>query len=424
MTLPASFRPALRPAALAVGLALLAGFGAASPASAEEPAAKPAEAEGYGMLDVGATLVLPKGWEMTKWADWEFKAKTADGVLLRLYLTPYQADINAENANAWAKMYETRLTDEGGSKYSGQKAEVGTATLAGGESAAAARSSLAFSFEKQRMDGVLHAAAIQGSGQVIHIETISAARNDTKAKEGLDAILAGLTLDKKPLPTEGPRVSSAKAEFAFTAPEGWRAPLGPELEAVLKVTDKLGEDELEADRCATAIRAPATGDPDVMFACAMPKYLDPVDEYSFEGIEKELHELFFSKASTPVAPAEKVQAGDRLGFFYKPPVAGKTVRMALAPYNHGMVMLSAIAGSLDEAALDAAARSAVTSIEYTAVGGGSPIIAIDRRFMHYLRYRPTSPVVIGPAVVLVLLVGGVFAYMRADKARRMRAADL
>ena len=34
-----------------------------------------ANAEPYVMNDVGGTLALPAGFEMTRWSDWDFKAK-------------------------------------------------------------------------------------------------------------------------------------------------------------------------------------------------------------------------------------------------------------------------------------------------------------------------------------------------------------
>ena len=56
-------------------------------------------AEPYLMNDVGGTLITPRGWEMTRWSDWDFKAKGANSTIMyKLWLKPYQNDLNAETA--------------------------------------------------------------------------------------------------------------------------------------------------------------------------------------------------------------------------------------------------------------------------------------------------------------------------------------
>lgn len=383
----------------AVFLALALALGA-RPALAQE-----GEEEGYAMNDVGGELDLPKGWEMQTWSDWDFKAKSPDGVVMRLYLTPFQVEPSAEAVAAWTELYKERLGKDGGVDFTDVQAEVATAVLESGE-VAAVRTSMGFTFEKQASPGIFYAAAFPGEGQVIHVETISAARNARKAAAALDQLLAGFALDKGPAETEGPRVASDKAGFAFTAPEGWRVPLAKELSAVRGMTGKVGESGLDPDKCAVAIVPPASGDPDVIFACEMYQHLGIVDEHSWEGVEAEVHELFFGRAEKPVETAEKIQVGDRLGFLYKPPVAGQTVRMVVAPYDKGIVLMWGLSGHGEDESLDPAVRAAATSLEYTHEGGGQPIVALDKRVSYYLKYRPTSPVVLGPAVLVVLLIGG------------------
>ncbi|RME25454.1 MAG: hypothetical protein D6798_08965 [Deltaproteobacteria bacterium] len=371
-----------------------------------------ADDEGYAMNDVGGTLYLPPGWEMQTWADWEFKAKSRDGVLMRLYLTPFQVEPDAAAAAAFAGSTRERLERDGAVDFEDIVSEVGEAELKGGRTVPAVRTSMRFTFEKQKTKGVVYAAAITGRGQVIHFETITAARQARKAARALDALLAGFELEKLPEETVGPRVASEEAGFAFTAPEGWRAPVTAELGAVRAITAKVGEDKLDPKRCAVAIHPVAVGDPDVIFACEVYAFLGPVDEYSFEGEEAVLHERYFGRSDKPVDPAEKLTMGDRLGFLYKPPVAGHAVRLALAPYDKGLVQMWGLAGTMDEDALDAAVRAAAGSLEFTHEGGGQPVIAMDKRIAYYLKYRPTSPVVLGPAALLVVLVGAGIALGR------------
>ncbi len=385
---------------LLAALALTLALGSPAVARADEGD------DGYAMNDVGGTLHLPRGWEMQTWADWEFKAKSRDGVLMRVYLTAFQVDPDAAAAAAFATSTQERLTKDGGVDFKEVVSEVGEAALMDGKTVPAVRISMQFTFEKQKTGGVVYAAAFTGKGQVIHVETITASRQARKAAAALDALLAGFQLDKLPEQTEGPRVASEDAGFAFTAPQGWRAPVTAELGAVRAITAKVGEEKLDPKLCAVAIHPVAVGDPDVIFACEVYAFPGPVDDYSFEGEEAELHDRYFGRSDKPVDPAEKLTMGDRLGFLYTPPVAGHPVRLALAPYDKGMVQLWGMGGTMDDAALDEAVRAAAGSTEYTHEGGGQPIIAMDKRVSYYLKYRPTSPLVLGPAALLVLLVGG------------------
>lgn len=369
---------------------------------------------GYAMNDVGGELTLPSGWEMQEWSDWSFKAKSSDGVVMRLYLTPFQVVPDEAAGRAWAAMYQDRLDDEGAADFAAPTVAVQPVKLADRE-VQAARVGLGFSFEKQATKGVLHAVAFPGEGQVVHVETIAVARNDARARQGLDALVAGFRLDKRPAEL-GPARVETEAGFAMTAPEGWRAPLQQELGDTLKVSSKVGENELDPARCVSFLRPPAVGEPDLLFACGMPKHLGIVDEYTFADVEAELNALFFGRSEKPVPAAEKVQVGDRIGFLYKPPVAGMPVRLVIAPYDKGIVVLWGLGRQLDDAGLDAAVQAMLPTMEFTGPEGGVPYVSADARMSYYLSYRPTSPLVLGPAAVLgglVLVV--VVALVRRNK---------
>lgn len=373
-------------------------------ARAEEP---------YAMNDIGGSLSLPKGWEMTEWADWSFKAKSPDGVLFRLYLTPFQVPASDEAAREHAITYQERVDKEGGGAFQPARTRVARLRLASGE-VEGTRADLDFTFERQGEKGVLHAAAFPVKGQVAHFEVISLARNDKKAEAALDGLLAAFRLEKGPEPVITDRVETASG-FAFAPPPGWRAPLPSELEAVRRMAAKVGEQTLDPKRCAVALRPPARGEPDVLFGCELYKHLGIVDEYSFDAIEAELHQEFFGTASKPVEKARQARFGDRLGFLYAPPVAGHPVRMGIAPYDKGVVLLWAMGQHLDDAALDKAVEAALASFQFTGPDGGAPIVAIDKRIAYYLRHRPTSPFVLGPALLLIAAVGGGVALARKKK---------
>ena len=86
-----------------------------------------AHAEPFLMNDVGGTLMLPAGFEMVRWSDWDFKAKGANGTLMyKLWLTPYQAPINEVTGAVFADEYVRKLGNEGGGDGELQRTEIKT----------------------------------------------------------------------------------------------------------------------------------------------------------------------------------------------------------------------------------------------------------------------------------------------------------
>ena len=369
------------------------------------------EADGYGMADVGATAWLPDGWTSITWADWELIAESKDrSVRLKLWTTPFQVTPDDASARAWADLAATQYQAQGhvdvGVVATGVREQAGRPT---------AWATLQFKFaEDKRQSGVVYLRSVAGAGQVIHISTLASARNSKAAEAAADAIVDRLRLDKVPLDTSGDRVESA-AGFAATLPTGWRTPLEPELGKLREATAVVGEEKLDPARCWAALRPPPRGDkPDVIFACQLGVHLDPVDARSFADIEAELHARFFGRSDNPVPAATPVTVGDRMGFYFRPPVKTEAVRLVLAPYNGGLMMLWGLSGHLDEAGLDSALTALLPTVTFTADGGGQPIIGIDRRVAYYLKWHPTSPMVLGPAALLAaLVIGGVALSRRA-----------
>ena len=132
-------------------------------------------------------------------------------------------------------------------------------------------------------------------------------------------------------------------------------------------------------------------------------------------VEAELHERFFGRSDTPVDQGTPADVGDRMGVFFQPPVAGGPVRLALAPFEGSMMQLWALGSTLDDAGLDAAVRHTLGSTTFTGPDGGAPIIGFDKRVSYYLSYRPTSPLVLGPGLLPVALVGAGVAAARRRK---------
>lgn len=381
---------------------LLAAALALSPAHAEE--------EGYRMNDLGGTIHLPKNFSSESWADWELKAKSSDGVLFHTWLTPYQVPISEAALTRWTADYADRLRAMQASDVRMRSTEV-----VAGHGASQGR--VALDFRIQGGAAVAHVASITTLGQVIHIQVLSSKRNERKALAALEHVLGTIELDNGPAETREGELETA-AGFAMTLPLGWRAPVAPELEAVREISAKVGEKALAAEECIAAILPPAAGEADLVFACKTHWYLPPVDEHSFAGVEAQVHERFFGRSDKPVPHAEQVQIGDRLGFYYRPPVAGGPVRLALAPYDGGVMTVWGLGGGLDEAGLDEAMMASLATVRFTGPDGGKPIISADKWVMHFLKYRTFSPMVLGPVLGLFALIGGLGMAIRRKGAAK------
>jgi hypothetical protein len=353
---------------------------------------------GFEMNDLGGTVTLPRGYASELWTDAELKAKHPQGRIFKLWMHPWQVAVDEDASKAWADRVKAGLEAEGVKEVGLTKREV---VEIGGRKTAWMAYELSISGGR----GVAYAAAFTGEGSTVFLRIVAAKRGARQAEADLRATLEGLALKKGPLDTGTGAVESA-AGFTAQLPDGWRAPLRDELDLVRKVTAKVGEEGLSPDDCWVGVRPPPTGDPDVIFACRSQYYVGPLDDHSFEGVEAEVHERWFGRAEKPVPTAGKVDVGDRIGLYYMPPVAANPVRLALAPFDGGMMVMWGLAGQLDESGLDKAMNDILPTVAFTGPDGGAPIIGADKRVAYYLKYRPTSPLVLGPGLALLALVGG------------------
>ncbi len=354
-------------------------------------------AEPYLMNDVGGTLSLPRGFEMVRWSDWDFKAKGANGTIMyKLWTTPYQVPITSDAGAVFARGYIDNLGDEGGGEGTLRSTEV--KTLGGRD---VVISEISFKAKGGAgAEGIYIGAAMAGEGQTIHSRVISSARNAAAARKALEHTLETFKLKKGPLAVAEGEVS-AGAGFAATLPEGWRAPVAPEMENVLSITSKMWKSDLGPEECFTGIRVSGHGEPDVLFACV--KFWDgrPVDELSFAEVESEWREIFFGKAGAELPPGEIVQVGDRVGGLFRPRDGANPIRLLVAHFNGGL-MATWLRGSRgDASAADTAVLALAKTVKFTGPDGGKPLIRPDRWVSYYLTHRPTHPVVLAPILALI-----------------------
>jgi hypothetical protein len=368
-----------------------------------------AQAQPYLMNDVGGTLHLPKGWEADEWADWSFKAKGGGGAILyKLWTTPLQSELNDESAKVWVELYKERLADQGLKDPKVVKTEIKDVA---GRRTILTEMDVKFGGKGSRGQALF--AAFAGEGQIIHSRVISNTSNFRKARVGFMETLDSFELGKGPLKSAGSAVSSG-AGFAATLPDGWRAPFDPEKSAVMEITSKMWPSDLSSDKCWSAIKPPALGDPDVMFACSKPWSGGPVDEYSFAGVEAEWRSLFFGEAGSQLPEGEQIQVGDRMGAMFRPRDGQNPIRLLVAPYSGGVMVVWFRGASADVTSADTALKSVASSVQYTDAEGGQPIVRVDHLAGYYLTHRPTSPIVWGP---ILLVLGGIVVLVRRRSGR-------
>jgi hypothetical protein len=352
---------------------------------------------GYLMNDVGAWIYLPPGLEPDAggWSDTAFSAKTGDGgVELRLWLTDFQVPITMDSMQVWGKDYLTRVEDLGG-----KNAKITSAAVHDWGDKKGGEVAVEFDF-KENIKGYAYHAILQSNAQMIHIRTLAAGRNGPHARELLEKVATGLKRVKEPAPELRGELTS-KAGFTVTVPEGWRAPIGPEVDKVLRRAESVGIDDIGEERCATAIVPPPAGELDVLLACRQKYFIGPVDEHSWKAEENGLYELYhFEEAKIP--HAEQVQVGDRLGFAYKAREGEKPMRLVVAPYDEGLLLLWGIAGSMDATHLDETMKATMASVKFTGPNGGQPVITLGNRLTYWVKHRPFSPQVLIPAFLAVV----------------------
>lgn len=359
----------------------------------------------YLLGDLGVRIDLPRGWNMLRWSDWDFKAETQDqAVMLFAWATPYQVPI--EDAAAWQPVYEEKVEELGGKTpklVASELARVGGRPVA--------QLDLSFAFGSSGAEGVLYGGTITIAGQNFHLAAVTSKANAKRAEKARDELLDRLDVRDEGEPIEVPKVVVLTADgIESTLPDGWREPTKSEIAGATKRAAVLGVEDLSA--CWLAMRPRPVAEPDVMVTCPANVQLGVVDEFSFDGVETTIRELVFGKAA-PVPPGQRIELNDRLGVLYGLEAQGLAV--GVVPYDKGIAR-TWVLGRPDDSTLADTARA---TIQATTWSGLHPATSGDR-INYYLTYRPTDPLVLGAGFVGLLLVGGVlggagFAVSRSRK---------
>ncbi len=368
-----------------------------------------AEDEHWTMADTGLAILLPEGWQVPEggWSDWSLKAKHSDGSVIQIWVTPFQIAVDEDSVEAWAEMYREQIAQEA-------KAEVTIRSKALTELSGRTAGHVVLDLVVKGGVGVAEVYALEGPGHTVHARVVTGKRKARAAKAALRSILESARIDQGPLELTTGTLASKEGAFSVTLPEGWRAPLKAESDEVTKIVEKLGMESVDDSVCIVGIRTRARANPDLSLMCPSALQLDPLDEHSFEAIEAQLHERFFGTAKAEVPRGEAIEIGDRMGVYFRPPTGTGALRLGVAPYDRGTLTWWGI-GGLDGPTLDASLLTMQPTVQYTGPDGGQPKIRADRWVSYYLAHRPTSPVVLGPLVVIVGLLGALVTAARRRK---------
>jgi hypothetical protein len=363
-----------------------------------------ARAEVYALNDAGVTFDLPAGWEMSRWSDWDFKAKSPDGaVAIDAWYTSFQVPITADSAKGWAAVYRDRLEAVRAANVVADKTDIADE---GGRPTA--RTTMRFTFEKGGPKGVQYIAAFPVDGKVMHVAALAAAQNGAKAEHALDTVMQRLTVQKQAaaIVALGGTVET-ELGFGATLPDGWRRPLASEAEATAAVIQALGIGPAEPDKCLHAIRPRPSGEADLVLFCSDPWKLGIVDDYSFADEEVLLKQHFFGKAADKVPAAVRLERNDRLGYLLTPAINGKDLRLGVLPYDRGSLVAWGVGEPGSAPDLESAIRAISGSLTFSGPDAGASVHDAGEWIVHTLTYQPWHPAVLGAGALFLAVLGGI-----------------
>lgn len=362
-----------------------------------------AEDEEYYLLgDYGVRVDLPDGWRSVEWADWEFTGEKEDGsIRVFAWGSPIQTAIRAEDLHNWSTVHQAKI----------EKLGVSTVTVKSTAVVELGGRSTAVSEIRGDLGGkgqvAMWSATFPVEGKMFHLAAFSAASRSKQVKSTLEMLAERAEIKKPAAEASGSAIDAAG--MSVTLPAGWRTPIGGEASVVSKVAEKLGVDDTTG--CWTALRAHAAHDPDVMIGCQAGMLLGVVDSYSFAGVAEDLSEKLFGSVDVPT-PTELTTADAKLGFLFRPSLGAGTLRVAAVPYGDGVARIWVLGAKGEEADFDAAITKLVSEGSFA----GEHPAGLGDTMAYYVTYRPTSPVVILPAVLLIGLIGlAIFLVTRGGK---------
>jgi hypothetical protein len=387
----------------------LAGLACSGVAVAEQPPE-------FLLKELGARVVLDdKSWVVTGWRPDGLEAERRDGgARLFVWGAPVQQSVQAAHLPAWGRAQQ-RVLEKLGAEVIVPRASAVEEGPAG--PVARVRMSFEEAAKGARSKGAAEGATLATEGHMVHLALVGRAAQ-AKALDGwMDGLVAALDVQAPPASIPERQVVEV-AGARWTLSDGWRAPLASEASWVAEQGARLGV--LDAAACVWALRPRPGSDADLMAACAADTTLGVVDAESFGDVEGLLHERIFGKA--PVPEGVPLPLVDRLALRWQLPTGDMGVGLVVVPTSAGILKLWAITRADSEAA---ATREAATLLSATAgelTFDGPHPVSVGAWLAWVLSYRPTSPLVVGPGLLLLGAVVGAIWFLAT--ARPSRVDDL
>ena len=403
-------------AAFAVSLIGVAALAVAAPSTAhaqEEPAADaPPQIPQYLLGEIGVRVDLPeKGWEVNNddWTDYSLRATSKDGVILFVWTTGYQVELQEDTLAQWEPIYVKKAQTEG------KAASQALVDYRDGKAAY-------FELDLKNAEGgelKMYAYSIPLDGVVAHVATATLAAKADAAKTELQGVLDRLEIKQAaPALTWGGAAKATGSEAELDS--YWRLPVTKERALVAEEAQRMGIQSLK--NCWTAIHPHPGGKTDVMIACQDSRNKFPiVDELTFNDQEAELRGKWFA---ADAAPGERVTLAGRTSFWWQAKVGDRVLNTAAIPNEEGLLKVVAVAASGQDEQVASSARSTLEKANVTP----HPEPPFEDLLRYYVVYQPTSPLVIGPVVVAVLIFLGILGLIlfglrkQAQMAREEMAA--
>ncbi len=357
----------------------------------------PAAAEPYALAVAGITVNLPRGYQMTRWSDYDLNAK-ADGLVLDIWYTPWQMAVPV--GAVLQPIYLDHLKDQ-------HARQPVVAPGVAGEGAASWVHTRA-SFD---LDGggkaVAHFAAFAADGKVVHVGIYGAANSDRKAAADLVALVNSMKLDLPPVALSSDPVASAKAGFSVKPAAGWRAVLASERDNAESLLGHTGAGKLQD---CVLLAAPTTDGAGaaVLAACPQTWQVGFADDSSFADDALTLRSLVFAKAASKIPEAEKVELKDRNAMLFRPTMNDYALRFAAVSYGKGAVSIWAIGPESDADTLEQGVKETLSGLTFTGPDNGLAEHAMGDIVFHALSY---NPLVMGAAGLMVASVFGGLGFL-------------
>jgi hypothetical protein len=356
----------------------------------------------YLLGDLGVRVDLPKSWKMLRWSDWDFRAEPADGKMqLYVWATPVQQAIVEDDLTAWSAVHLAKVET-----LNGTDAALAASTLVDVGGRKAGRFDVAFRFGG-KSDALLIGASVPVEGQTVHLAVLTATVRAAQAQRAMTGVLERLDVRKPPAEIAWGGSVTAQG-VSTTLPQGWRTPMEQELALVQEIGAALGMakalDVEDMNVCWTALRPQAGTEPEVMFTCPGAAIMDIglglADEASFEQVESELRSAWFGAAEVPAAT--RVDMADRTGFVYASNRGSRGLVMGLVGYGDGLSHTWASGSPENVGSISTSVADAMRGSTYE----GTFPVTVSERFLYAMSYNPTSPLVMGPAALLLGVLGG------------------